>query len=116
MNVMDKINAEQCRELASFKVGDTVKVHVKIVEGENERVQVFKGVVIGRSGGGINEAFTVRRVSFGQGVERVFPLHSPRLEKIEVERESQVRRGKLYYLRDRVGKSARLKEKKKAIA
>jgi large subunit ribosomal protein L19 len=113
MNVMDKINAAQCREVGNFKVGDTVKVHVKIVEGENERVQVFKGVVIARNGGGINEAFTVRRVSFGQGVERVFPLHSPRLEKVEVERESKIRRSKLYYLRDRVGKSARLKEKKR---
>jgi large subunit ribosomal protein L19 len=112
MNVMDKINTAQCKaDVPAFNIGDTVRVHVKIVEGGNERVQVFKGVVIARSGGGINESFTVRRVSFGQGVERVFPLHSPRVEKVEVERESRVRRGKLYYLRDRVGKSARLKEK-----
>jgi len=112
MNVMDTINTAQCKaEVPEFGIGDTVRVHVKIVEGGNERVQVFKGVVIARGGGGINETFTVRRVSFGQGVERVFPLHSPRVEKVEVERQSRVRRGKLYYLRDRVGKAARLKEK-----
>lgn len=111
MNKMDKINVAQCREEAEFAVGDTVKVHVKIVEGEHERVQVFKGVVIARSGGGINASFTVRRVSFGQGVERLFPLHSPRLEKVEVERQGRVRRGKLYYLRDLVGRKARLKER-----
>jgi len=108
---MDRINAAQCLERPDFAVGDTVKVHIKIVEGENERVQVFKGVVIGRSGGGINASFTVRRVSFGQGVERVFPLHSPRIEKIEVERRGRVRRGKLYYLRGLAGRAARLKER-----
>jgi len=95
---------------AAFKIGDSVRVHVKIREGDKERIQVYAGTVIARDGGGANETFTVRRVSFGEGVERVFPLHSPYVAKIEVERSANVRRAKLYYLRERTGKSARLKE------
>jgi large subunit ribosomal protein L19 len=101
----------------NFHVGDTVRVHTKVVEGEKERIQVFAGVVIGRRGHGLNEMFTVRRISYGEGVERVFPVHSPRVEKIEVERQGDVRRAKLTYLRKRVGKSATtVKEKQKAEA
>jgi large subunit ribosomal protein L19 len=108
---MDKINQEQCKEnVTQFNIGDTVKVHVKIIEGTTERIQVFSGTVIARNGSGINEAFTVRRVSYGQGVERVFPIHSPRVAKIEVERQGKVRRSKLYYLRDKIGKAAKVKE------
>jgi large subunit ribosomal protein L19 len=98
--------------IPKFNIGDTVRVHFRIVEGEKERVQVFEGVVIGRNGNeSPNAVFTVRRVAFGEGVERVFPLHSPRVEKVEVTREGQVRRSKLYYLRDRSGKAARVKAK-----
>jgi len=98
------------KKLPGFSVGDTVRVHFQIVEGEKERVQVFEGVVIARKGGeSVNARFTVRRVSFGEGVERVFPLHSPRVEKVEVTREGKVRRAKLYYLRERSGKAARVK-------
>ena len=93
-----------------FRVGDTVRVHMRVVEGDKERVQVFQGVVIRRRGSGTSENVTVRKVSYGVGVERIFPLHSPRLEKIEVVRSSRVRRAKLYYLRDLKGKAARLKE------
>ena len=111
MNIMDKINQEQCKEnVTEFAVGDTVKVHVKIIEGTTERIQVFSGTVIARNGSGVNEAFTVRRVSYGQGVERVFPINSPRVAKIEVERKGKVRRSKLYYLRDKIGKAAKVKE------
>ena len=95
-----------------FRAGDTVRVHVKVVEGNKERIQVFQGVVIGRKGGGIRETFTVRKVSFGVGVERTFPVHSPILAKIEVVTRGDVRRAKLYYLRDRVGKAAKIKEKR----
>ncbi len=113
MNILDKINAEQCKEtVTEFGIGDTVKVHVKIVEGETERIQVFTGVVIAKKGSGVQETFTVRRVSYGAGVERVFPLHSPRVDKIEVERKGKVRRSKLYYLRDKIGKAAKVKERK----
>jgi large subunit ribosomal protein L19 len=112
MNLMDKINNQQLIEREPFEIGDTVKVHTKIVEGNTERIQVFKGIVIAKNGSGIQETFTVRRLSFGHGVERVFPLNSPRVDKIEVERKGKVRRAKLYYLRDRVGKSARVKEKR----
>ena len=112
MNIMDKINTEQVVERPEFAIGDTVKVHSKIVEGSTERIQVFKGIVIARKGSGIQETFTVRRVAFGNGMERVFPLSSPRIAKIEVERKGKVRRAKLYYLRDRVGKAARVKEKR----
>ncbi len=113
MNILDKINQEQCKsDFAEFAVGDRVKVHVKIVEGKTERIQVFTGDVIARKGGGVQETFTVRRVVAGQGVERIFPIHSPRIEKVTVERKGQVRRSKLYYLRDKVGKSAKIKEKR----
>lgn len=98
-------------ELPPVNVGDTVKVHVKIKEGDRERIQVFEGTVISRRGGGISESFTVRRVSYGVGVERVFPIHSPHVDKVEVVRHGKVRRSKLYYLRDRVGKAAKVKER-----
>ncbi len=115
MNIMDKINKEHCRDdLPDFKTGDTVRVHVRVVEGSTERIQVFTGTVIARKKGGINSMFTVRRVAFGQGTERTFPLNSPRIAKIEVEREGRVRRSKLYYLRDRVGKAARVREKRRS--
>ena len=111
--VIDKIEQQQCRkDIPDFNVGDTVKVYNKIIEGTTERIQMFAGVVIARRGSGIREAFTVRRVAFGIGVERVFPLHSPRIDHIEVERRGRVRRAKLYYLRDKIGKAARVKEKK----
>ena len=107
--LLDKIESEQYRKVAAdFGVGDTVRVHTKVVEGDKERIQVFTGVVIGRRGHGLNEMFTVRRISYGEGVERVFPLHSPRVEKVEVERKGSVRRAKLTYLRKRVGKGATL--------
>ena len=111
MTILDKIRKEQVRENRhEFSVGDTVKISVKIVEGDNERIQQFQGVVIARRGSGIEETFTVRRVQAGQGVERVFPINSPRLEKVEVIRRGDVRRAKLYYLRDKVGRDARVKE------
>jgi large subunit ribosomal protein L19 len=107
--LLDKIESEQYRKDATdFGVGDTVRVHTKVVEGDKERIQIFTGVVIGRRGHGLNEMFTVRRISYGEGVERVFPLHSPRVEKVEVERKGSVRRAKLTYLRKRVGKGATL--------
>jgi large subunit ribosomal protein L19 len=112
-NIMDKINSAQCKEeVTEFRIGDTVQVHTKIVEGDTERIQVFKGIVIARKGSGIQETFTVRKVAFGNGIERVFPIHSPRVAKIEVERKGKVRRSKLYYLRDKVGKAARVKERR----
>ena len=111
MNLMEKVNLAQCKkDVTDFQIGDTGKVHVKIIEGENERVQVFTGLVIGRKGHGIQETFTVRRIAYGQGMERIFPVHSPRIEKIEVERRGKVRRAKLYYLRKKIGKSARIKD------
>jgi large subunit ribosomal protein L19 len=100
--------------LPEFHVGDTVDVHTKILEGEKERIQVFTGTVIARSGEGVNETFTVRRIVAGEGVERKFPLHSPRIDKVEVKRSSVVRRAKLYFLRDRVGKAVRLKERRRS--
>ncbi|MET0831156.1 MAG: 50S ribosomal protein L19 [Acidimicrobiia bacterium] len=113
MNTLDQIEAAQLRQdLPDFGPGDTVKVHVRVVEGGRERVQVFEGVVIGRSGGGLRETFTVRKISFGIGVERIFPVHAPIIQKVEVTRRGDVRRAKLYYLRDRVGKAARIKEKR----
>ena len=113
MNVLDKIARENLKEdVTDFNVGDKVKVQVRISEGTNTRLQAFSGVVIAKKGAGISETFTVRRVAYGQGVERVFPLHSPMVESIEVERRGIVRRAKLYYLRDKVGKSARIKEKR----
>lgn len=99
-------------EIAQFEIGDTVTVHVRIVEGEKERVQPYSGVVIARRGTGINESFTVRRIVNNEGVERIFPLHSPKIGKVEVVRSGHVRRAKLFYLRDRVGKSRRLRDKK----
>ncbi len=97
-------------ELPVIEIGDTVKVHVKIREGEKERIQIFEGTVIARRGSGVSETFTVRRVSYGVGVEKVFPIHSPNVEKVELVRHGKVRRSKLYYLRDRVGKAAKVKE------
>ncbi|MFD2638254.1 50S ribosomal protein L19 [Piscibacillus salipiscarius] len=109
--LLNKVAQDQLRtDLPEFRAGDTVKVHVKVVEGNRERIQVFQGVVIKRRGGGISETFTVRKVSYGVGVERTFPVHSPRLDKIEVSRRGKVRRAKLYYLRNLRGKAARIKE------
>src|SRR3984957_11296041 len=107
--LLDKIESEQYRKNpVNFGVGDTVKVHTKVVEGDKERIQIFSGVVIGRRGHGLNCTFTVRRISYGEGVERIFPLHSPRIDKVEVERKGAVRRAKLTYLRQRIGKGATL--------
>jgi len=106
-----KIESEQYRKDDSkFTVGDSVKVHTKVVEGDKERIQIFEGVVIGQHRGGTRASFTVRKVSFGQGVERIFPLHSPTIQKVEVMRTAKVRRAKLYYLRDLKGKAARMKD------
>lgn len=111
MNLINAVEEKQLRtDLEPFRVGDTVKVHVIIREGDKERIQVFRGDVIGRRGGGLKATFTVRKVSFGVGVERVFPLHSKMIKRIEVVRKANVRRAKLYYLRDLKGKAARLKE------
>jgi len=113
---MDWVKMVEARELKekppAFAVGDTVRVHVRIKEGEKERIQIFEGMVIARRGGGASASFTVRKISDGIGVERIFPLHSPILDKVEVTRQGRVRRSKLYYLRDRRGKSARVQEKK----
>jgi large subunit ribosomal protein L19 len=116
--LLKKIESEQFRkDDAKFNVGDTVKVHTKVVEGDKERIQVFSGVVMGKRGAGLNETFTVRRISYGEGVERVFPLHSPRVDKIEVERHGSVRRAKLTYLRKRLGKGATLvREREEKVA
>ena len=115
--LLEKIESEQFRkDKAEFKVGDSVRVHTKVVEGDKERIQIYSGVVIGKRGRGLNETFTVRRISYGEGVERVFPLHSPRVDKIEVERSGSVRRAKLTYLRKRLGNSATLVDEKKAKA
>ena len=103
-------NASLKQEVPAFNVGDTVKVHVRIKEGDKSRIQIFEGTVIAKKHGGVNETFTVRRVAHGCGIERVFPLHSPVVEKVEVIRRGKVRRAKLYYLRDRVGKAAKVKE------
>lgn len=113
MDVIQSIHEEQKKsDLPDFGPGDTLKVHVKVVEGDRERIQVFEGVCVKRSGGGLTEMFTVRKVSQGVGVERTFPLHSPRVDKIEVVRRGQVRRARLYYLRERSGKAARVKERR----
>ncbi|GMU91773.1 MAG: 50S ribosomal protein L19 [Candidatus Hydrogenedentota bacterium] len=118
MSALEELKRAQLKpagKLPKFQIGDTVRVHFRIVEGEKERVQVYEGVVIGRKGGESAEArFTVRRVAFGEGVERVFPLHSPRIEKVEVTREGHVRRAKLYYLRERSGKAARVRARQRA--
>jgi len=105
--LLDKVESAQLRkDSLEFNVGDSVKVHAKVVEGEKERIQVFTGLVIARRGHGMNETFTVRRISYGEGVERVFPVHSPRIDKVIVERQGKVRRAKLTYLRERIGKKA----------
>ena len=115
--IIKAIEQKQLKEkVTDFKIGDTVKVYTKIVEGINERIQMFSGDVIARNGADIRETFTVRRVSFGYGVERVFPLHSPRVDRIEVERKGRVRRSKLYYLRGKVGKGAKIKEQLRFVA
>lgn len=113
MNTLDEIEAAQLRDdIPKFGPGDTVRVHVRVLEGGRERTQAFEGVVIARKGGGIRETFTVRKISFGVGVERIFPLHAPIIDHVEVVRRGDVRRAKLYFLRDRVGKAARIKEKR----
>lgn len=113
MNKLDQVESAYLRDdIPEFKAGDTVRVHVRVVEGGRERVQAFEGVVIARDGGGLRSTFTVRKMSFGVGVERVFPVHAPIIQKIEVLRRGDVRRAKLYYLRDRVGKAARIKEQR----
>ena len=110
-NVIDSINKENLKkEVPSFNVGDTVKVMVKVIEGDRERLQAFEGIVIARKHGGISETFTVRRMSFGVGVEKTFPIHSPKVADIQVVRHGKVRRAKLYYLRERTGKAAKVKE------
>ena len=116
MNIIQQLEKEEAdrliatRSIPDFQAGDTLRVNVKIKEGDRERVQAYEGVCIGRQGGGINESFTVRKISFGEGVERVFPLHSPNIESIEVKRRGVVRRAKLYYLRNLTSKQSRLKE------
>ncbi len=113
MTIIDQIEKEQLRsDLASFNIGDTIRVMVKVKEGEKERIQAYEGVVIAKKGSSIRETFTVRRVSFGIGVERTFPLHSPRIDKIIVVRKGKVRRAKIYYIRDLSGKAAKVKEVK----
>jgi large subunit ribosomal protein L19 len=111
MNMINAIEEGFKRDLGAFNVGDTVKVYVKVVEGDKERIQPFQGVVIGRKGGGTRETFTVRKISFGVGVERVFPVCSPNVDSVEVIKRGQVRRAKLYYLRTKKGKAAKIKEK-----
>lgn len=112
MDLIKAIEREQLKsDVPVFQPGDTVRVHVKVVEGNRERIQAFEGTVIARTGGGLTENFTVRRVSYGVGVERTFPIHSPRIDKIEVLRRGKVRRAKLYYLRERTGKAARIKDR-----
>ena len=117
MNIIEQLEAEQAQKLIAgkkipdFRPGDTVIVHVKVKEGERSRVQAYEGVVISRQGGGLNESFTVRKISYGEGVERVFPIHGPLIDSIKLTRRGKVRRAKLYYLRDRRGKSARIAER-----
>ena len=114
MDALKIISASSLKaEVPAFSIGDVVKVHVRIKEGDKSRIQVFEGTVIARKHGGIEETFTVRRLAHGCGIERVFPLHSPNVEKVEIVREGRVRRSKLYYLRDRVGKAAKVKEKRR---
>ncbi|MCU0780143.1 MAG: 50S ribosomal protein L19 [Akkermansiaceae bacterium] len=109
MTIIDKIEKEQCKQdVADFRIGDTVKVHTRVVEGGKERLQIFAGIVIARRGSSVNQSFTVRKISYGEGVERVFPVHSPRIARIEIVSRGKVRRAKLHYLRQRVGKRAML--------
>lgn len=111
-NIIKQIESEQLKkDVPQFNVGDTVKVHLKVTEGKRERIQIFEGIVIKRQNGSVRESFTVRKISYGVGVEKTLPLHSPKIEKIEVVRYGIVRRAKLFYLRDRVGKSAKVKER-----
>jgi len=113
MNTLDSLDAKSLRsDIPDFRPGDTVKVHVRVVEGSRERIQIFQGVVIRRQGGGVRETFTVRKISFGVGVERTFPVHTPIINRIEVVTRGDVRRAKLYYLRDLRGKAAKIKEKR----
>ena len=113
MNILDKVDAASLRDdIPEFRSGDTVDVHVKVIEGQKSRIQVFRGVVIRRQGSGIRETFTVRKISFGIGIERTFPVHSPNIDSIKVTRRGKVRRAKLYYLRNLRGKKARIKEKR----
>src|SRR3954463_11330977 len=115
MHTLDNLDAVSLRtDIPDFRAGDTVKVHVRVVEGNRSRIQVFQGIVIRRSGGGVRETFTVRKISFGYGVERTFPVHTPIIDKIEVVTRGDVRRAKLYYLRSRRGKAAKIKEKRDA--
>jgi large subunit ribosomal protein L19 len=117
MHTLDTLDAESLRsDVPDFRAGDTLKVHVRVIEGTRSRVQLFQGVVIRRQGGGLRETFTVRKVSFGVGVERTFPVHTPVIEKIEVVTRGDVRRAKLYYLRDLRGKKAKIKEKRESVA
>ncbi|MCU1606002.1 MAG: ribosomal protein [Modestobacter sp.] len=117
MNTLDALDAESLRDdIPEFRPGDTVKVHVRVIEGNRSRIQVFQGVVIRRQGGGIRETFTARKVSFGVGVERTFPVHTPVVEKIEIVTRGDVRRAKLYYLRELRGKAAKIKEKREIVA
>ena len=112
MNILDQITQEQIRtDLPQLNIGDTVRIYVKVKEGSRERIQMFEGTIIKKNHGGIRETFTVRRISYGVGVERTFPVNSPNIDRIEVTRRGKVRRAKLYYLRDRVGKAAKVKEK-----
>ena len=114
MNIIEQIEKENLRkDVPAFEVGDTVKVYVKVVEGDKERLQSYEGIVTAKRNGSIRESFTVRRISYGVGVERTFPLHSPRISKVEVVRKGRVRRAKLYYLADRQGKAAKIKEKRR---
>lgn len=113
MDIIKSLEQEQIKEnIANFNVGDTVKVHYKVKEGNRERIQVFEGTVLKRQGGSVRETFTVRRISYGVGVERTFPLHSPKIEKLELVRQGKVRRARLFYLRERTGKAAKIKEKR----
>ncbi len=117
MNIIQSLEKGQLKDgIPSFRVGDTVRVHAKVVEGDKERIQVFEGVVIGRQGSGAREVVRVRKLSYGVGVERLFPLHSPMIDKIELAKQGKVRRAKLYFLRDLRGKAARIKEKERALA
>ena len=117
MNTLDALDADSLRDdIPSFRPGDTVKVHVRVIEGNRSRIQVFQGVVIRRQGGGIRETFTARKVSFGVGVERTFPVHTPVVEKIEVLTRGDVRRAKLYYLHELRGKAAKIKEKRESVS
>lgn len=116
MNIIQSLEKAQIKEgIPSFRVGDTIRVHAKVVEGDKERIQVFEGLVIGRQGAGAREVIRVRKLSYGVGVERLFPLHSPLIDKIELSKEGKVRRAKLYYLRELRGKAARIKEKERRI-